>query len=101
MKTNRITTHPGIILLEDFLKPYGIAMNALAVKLRVANPHIWQVCRGKRAVTPPLALRLARFFGNSPEFWLNLQLMYDLSLVKSKIGETVEREVFPLKETQQ
>src|SRR5271163_3528290 len=73
------TTHPGVMLLEEFLKPLGISQNELALKIRVPATRIGEIVHGRRAVTPDTALRLSRFFGNSPDFWLNLQKNYDLS----------------------
>jgi len=87
------TTHPGEMLNEEFLKPLGISQNALAMKIRVPSTRIGEIVHGKRAITPDTALRLARFFGNSPEFWLNLQQMYDLSKARLELHETIEREV--------
>jgi antitoxin HigA-1 len=87
------TTHPGVVLEEDFLKPLGITKNRLAMETRVPANRIGGIVRGTRAVTPETALRLARFFGNSPEFWLNLQQMYDLSNARAQAAERVEREV--------
>lgn len=75
----RVATHPGEMLRQEFLIPLGISQNALALKLRVPATRIGEIVNGKRAITPDTALRLARFFGNSPEFWLNLQQMHDLS----------------------
>jgi addiction module HigA family antidote len=89
------TTHPGTILEEDFLKPFGITKNSLATETRVPANRIGGIVRGTRAITPETALRLARFFGNSPEFWLNLQQMYDLSNARAQAAEKVEREVSP------
>jgi addiction module HigA family antidote len=89
------TTHPGIILEEDFLKPLGITRNSLAMETRVPANRIGGIVRGTRAITPETALRLARFFGNSPEFWLNLQQMYDLSNARARAAEKVEKEVSP------
>ena len=72
-KLQRVTTHPGEMLREEFLLPLGITQNALAMKIRVPATRIGDIVHGRRAVTPDTALRLAQFFGNSPEFWLNLQ----------------------------
>lgn len=91
--TRRVTTHPGEMLLEEFLKPLGLSQNALALKIRVPATRIGDIVKGKRAITPDTALRLARFFGNSPEFWLNLQQMYDLSKARLELKKTIEREV--------
>ena len=89
----RITTHPGEMLREEFLVPLGISQNALALKIRVPATRIGEIIHEKRAITPDTALRLARFFGNSPEFWLNLQQMHDLSKARLELGKTIEREV--------
>ena len=81
------------MLREEFLKPLGITQNALAMKIRVPATRIGDIVHGRRAITPDTALRLARFFGNSPEFWLNLQQMHDLSKAKLELNKTIEREV--------
>jgi len=89
----RVSTHPGEMLREEFLIPLGITQNALALKLRVPATRIGEIVQGKRAITSDTALRLARFFGNSPEFWLNLQQTHDLSKAKLELGKTIERDV--------
>jgi len=89
----RISTHPGEMLREEFLVPLGITQNALAMKIRVPATRIGDIVHGKRAITPDTALRLARFFGNSPEFWLNLQQMHDLSKARLELRKTIERDV--------
>ena len=89
----RASTHPGEMLLEEFLIPFSITQNALALKIRVPATRIGEIIHGKRAITPDTALRLARFFGNSPEFWLNLQQMHDLSKVRLELSKTIERDV--------
>jgi len=81
------------MLSEEFLKPLGITQNALAMKVRVPATRIGDIVHGRRAITPDTALRLARFFGNSPEFWLNLQQMHDLSKARIELNKTIEREV--------
>ena len=91
----RSTTHPGLILEEDFLKPLGIRRNSLPMETRVPANRIGGIVRGTRAITPEIALRLASFCGNSPEFWLNLQQMYDLSNARAQAAEKVEKEVSP------
>ena len=92
---NRVTTHPGEVLAEEFLKPLGLSVNALAMALRVPATRMGAVIKGERAVTADTALRLARFFGTSPEFWMNLQGMYDLTLVRKERGSEIEQEVRP------
>jgi antitoxin HigA-1 len=89
----RVTTHPGEMLREEFLAPLGISQNALALKIRVPATRVGEIVKGKRAITPDTALRLARFFGNSAEFWLNLQQMYDLSKARLALKKTIERDV--------
>ena len=88
-----ISTHPGAMLQEEFLNPLGLTKNALAMKIRVPATRIGDIIHGRRSVTPDTALRLARFFGNSPEFWLNLQQMHDLSKARLELNQRIEREV--------
>ncbi len=75
---NRTPTHPGEVLLEEFLKPLGMTQRELARALHMPYQRLNEIVRGKRGITPSTALRLARFFGTTPEFWLNLQAMWDL-----------------------
>ncbi len=89
----RVSTHPGEVLREEFLIPLGISQNALALKMRVPATRVGDIVKGRRAITPETALRLARFFGNSAEFWLNLQQMYDLSKARLELMKTIERDV--------
>ena len=93
----RIRTHPGEILLVEFMRPLGLSANALALALRVPATRIGDILRTEkpRAVTADTAIRLARYFGTSPEFWLNLQSAYDLSLAVAANGSAIEREVQP------
>lgn len=90
------TTHPGTILREDFLVPMGISAHQLALRTRMPATRIGEMLHGRRAVSPDTALRLARFFGTSAEFWLNLQAAYDLSRARLERGRAIEREVEPL-----
>ena len=92
-KIQRVTTHPGKILQEEFLIPLGISQNALAMKIHVPATRVGEIIHGRRAITSDTALRLARFFGNSPEFWLNLQQQHDLSKAKLELEKKIEREV--------
>lgn len=89
----RVTTHPGEMLREEFLIPLGISQNALAMKIHVPATRIGDIIHGRRAISTDTALRLARFFGNSPEFWKNLQQQHDLSKAKIELHETIDREV--------
>lgn len=90
--------HPGEVLREEFLAPLGMSVNALALALHVPAPRINDVARGKRAVSPETALRLARYFGTSATFWLNLQNAHDLRIATETSGARIEREVQPLPE---
>ena len=78
LPTHRPPTHPGEMLLEEFLKPLGVTQSELALRLGVSFPRLNEIIRGKRAMTPDTALRLARVLGMSAEFWLGLQLDWDL-----------------------
>jgi addiction module HigA family antidote len=92
---NRVTTHPGEVLLEEFLMPLGLSVNALAMALRVPATRVGAIVKGERAVTADTALRLARFFGTSPEFWMNMQAMHDLTKARQENGVTIEHDVPP------
>jgi antitoxin HigA-1 len=92
---NRVTTHPGEVLNEEFLVPLGMSVNALAMALRVPATRIGAIVKGERSVTADTALRLARFFGTSPEFWMNLQAMYDLTKARRGSGGKIRRDVRP------
>jgi len=85
--------HPGEILNEEFLKPLGISQYRLAKDVSVPPRRINQIVRGTRAITADTALRLARYFGTSERFWLNLQTRYDLEVEKDLLGERLDREV--------
>jgi addiction module HigA family antidote len=87
--------HPGEILSEEFLKPLGLSMNQLALALRVPGNRINAIVAGQRAITADTALRLGRYFGTSPQFWINLQARYDLESTKDKLAERIDREVRP------
>ena len=87
--------HPGEILLEEFLRPLGMSMNRLAYELHVPANRITQIVEGRRSVTGETALRLARYFGTSPEFWLGMQKDYDLQVARDEFEAEVEREVHP------
>ncbi len=82
--------HPGEILLEEFLEPLGVSQNKLAVAIGVPPRRINEIVHGKRRVTADTALRLARYFGTSDRFWLNLQTRYDLEIQKDHLGPSLE-----------
>jgi addiction module HigA family antidote len=90
-----VTTHPGEILSEEFLKPLGMSANALAIALRVPATRIGAIVKGERAITADTALRLARFFGTSPELWISLQATPDLTKARAERGAAIERDVRP------
>jgi antitoxin HigA-1 len=92
---NRVTTHPGEVLGEEFLKPLGMSVNALALNLRVPATRIGAIVKGERSVTADTALRLSRFFGMSAEFWMNLQALHDLTKARMESGGVIERDVRP------
>ena len=87
----RRPTHPGEMLREDFLQDYGLTVSGLADAAGVSRQAINELLRGRRAVSPKMALRLARLFGNSPEFWLNAQRAVDLWDAAQAIKDDVER----------
>lgn len=88
--------HPGEILREEFMAPIGLSMNRMAMDLRVPVTRIADICSERRGITADTALRFARYFGNSPAFWMNLQTRYDLEIAEDEIAAKVERDVQPL-----
>ena len=89
--TNREPTHPGEMLREEFLVPMNLTQRELADSIQVPYQHINEIVSGKRGVTPSTALRLAKYFGMSADFWLNLQIKFDLYLVQEKEKQVLER----------
>ncbi|MEN8377048.1 MAG: HigA family addiction module antitoxin [Gemmatimonadota bacterium] len=85
--------HPGEVLFEEFLEPMGISQYRLAKDISVPPRRINEIVHGKRSVTADTALRLARYFGTSDRFWLNLQTSYDLDVERDKLGSRLEDEV--------
>jgi antitoxin HigA-1 len=88
--------HPGEVLLEEFIKPMNLSQNRLAIDIGVDARRINEIVLGKRSVTADTALRLARYFGNSPQFWMGLQAQYDLDVAEDALGKRLEREVRPM-----
>ena len=87
MRKDRIApVHPGEILLEEFLKPMGISQNRIALDIRVPPRRINEIVHGKRRITADTALRLGRYFGMSAQFWLGLQMDYDLDTEEDRLG---------------
>jgi len=87
--------HPGETLREDFMKPLGLSANRLAINLRVPAARIGEIIHGRRSISADTALRLARYFGMSPRFWINLQANYDLEVAQDVIGDRIADEVRP------
>ena len=85
--------HPGEILLEEFLNPLGLSQYRLATDISVSPRRINEIVHGKRAITADTALRLARYFGTSERFWLNLQARHDLEVEKDRLGSRLKKEV--------
>ncbi|MDL1981783.1 MAG: HigA family addiction module antitoxin [Deltaproteobacteria bacterium] len=93
---NLSSIHPGEILLEEFLRPMGISQYRLAKDISVSPRRINEIVHGKRAITADTALRLGRFFGMSPQFWLNLQNRYDLEVTEDMLVGRLDKEVHAL-----
>lgn len=87
--------HPGEILLEEFLKPMGISQYRLAGNIHVPARRINEIVLGKRGITADTALRLSRFFGNSAQFWMNLQMRYELESVRDRSAAKINQEIHP------
>lgn len=96
-RANDITTpiHPGEILLAEFLQPLGLSQYRLAKELNVPQIRISQIVRGRRAITADTAMRLARYFGNSVEFWMGLQTHYDLDCAEEASAAIIARDITP------
>ena len=98
--TNRVKNqmrpvHPGEILREEYLKPLGMSVNALAQALRVPATRLHEIVKERRAITADTALRLARYFGGDAQSWMNLQASYELRRADVEHGNTIEKEVNP------
>lgn len=91
----RIKTHPGAVLREEFLVPLDLSAHALALALRVPATRIGEIVNERRGITADTALRLARYFGTTPEFWLNLQMAHDLSVTAADHREEIQRSIAP------
>jgi addiction module HigA family antidote len=91
--------HPGEILREEFLLPYGLSRNKMARDLRVRVTPIANIANKKRGITADTALRFARYFNNAPSFWMNLQTRYDLEVAEDEIAAKVERDLLPLQQS--
>jgi addiction module HigA family antidote len=87
--------HPGEVLLEEFMKPLNLSQNRLAIEIGVDARRINEIVLGTRSITADTALRLSRYFGVAPQFWLGLQTEYDLDVARKHLGDRLEREVRP------
>ncbi len=87
--------HPGEFLREDYLLPLGLSANALAIALRVPVTRISEIVRERRGITADTALRLARYFGTTPDFWMKMQMAYDLALARRESIARIEIEIRP------
>ncbi len=85
--------HPGEILFEEFLKPMGLSQNRMALDIRVPARRINEIVQGKRRITADTALRLAKYFDMSPQFWLGLQMDYDLDTAEDKLSKRLDSEI--------
>ena len=95
-----VPIHPGEFLREDFLVPLGLSANALALALRVPVTRISEILRERRGITADTALRLARYFGTTPDFWMKMQMAYDLALASREVTARIEIEIFPAPRTE-
>ena len=87
--------HPGEILQEEFMEPLGLSINGLSRDLHVPVTRVSEIVNKRRGITGDTALRLARYFQNSPQFWLNLQVAYDIEIAVRTSGKEIERHVLP------
>ena len=100
-KSKRLApVHPGEVLMEDFLKPMALSQNRLALSIGVHPRRINEIVLGKRGISADTALRLAKFFGTSPDVWLGLQKDYELDVALDELGDRIDREVRTLESLQ-
>ena len=96
MSTKKLTpVHPGEVLQQEFINPMGLTQNKLALALHVPARRINEIVLGKRSVTADTALRLSRYFKNSPQFWMGLQMDYDLDIAEDKLEYRINSEIHP------
>jgi antitoxin HigA-1 len=91
----RVPVHPGVVLKADLLEPLGMSVNKLATELHVPANRLGQIIGGKRGISPDTSLRLARYFGFTPEYWLNMQAQYDLEVIRRQSMRQIEKEIKP------
>ncbi|MFP5209714.1 MAG: HigA family addiction module antitoxin [Acidobacteriota bacterium] len=95
-----VPIHPGEFLREDFLVPLGMSSNSLAIALRVPVTRISEIVRERRGITADTALRLARYFGTTPDFWMKMQMSYDLAMASRESTARIELEILPASRTE-
>jgi addiction module HigA family antidote len=95
-RLQRAPLHPGEILREQFMADFGVSVNRLARDLRVPPTRISEIVNERRAITPDTALRLARYFGTTAEFWINLQTAHDLDVARTSLQRRIEADVRPI-----
>jgi antitoxin HigA-1 len=95
-KRNIKPVHPGFLLAEEFMDPSGVTQYRLAKATGLSPIQVSHIVRGKRSITAETAMRLGRFFGMSPEFWMNAQAHYDLLMAEAKLAKAINKEVVPL-----
>jgi len=88
--------HPGEILLEDYIKPMGVSVRAVAIALHVPYSRLSEIIKGERGVSADTALRLERYFGSEAKGWLNLQAAYELRVAEIESGKAIAKEIKPL-----
>ena len=97
MKNDKLAPiHPGEILQKEFLEPMGLSQNKLAISLRVPARRVNEIVLGKRGITADTALRLAQYFGMSAQFWLGLQMDYELDIAEDALKSKIEKEIIPM-----
>lgn len=96
--TTTPAVHPGAILRTQFMEPHGLSASGLAIRLHVPAPRVNDIVRERRGISPDSALRLARYFGTAPQYWMDLQTAYDLRVAAELAGEQIRREVAPASE---
>lgn len=93
--TTTPAVHPGVILRTQFMAPHGLSASGLAIRLHVPAPRVNDIVRERRGISPDSALRLARYFGTTPQYWMDLQTAYDLRVAAELAGEQIQHEVTP------
>ena len=96
--SNNQAVHPGAILRSQFMEQHGLSASGLAIRLHVPAPCVNDIVRERRGISPDSALRLARFFGTTPQYWMDLQTAYDLKVAEGLAGEQIRREVMPVQD---